>query len=101
VKVTLEEVNVDPGTGESITAGVGAGVGVGVGVIVGAGVGVGVVVGVCIGTDVRAARSTKRTVVGVYNARYRPSGLAVSAPDVNSLAPASMFSPIAMRNNSE
>jgi len=42
VKVTLEEVNVDPGGGLSITDGpVGGGVGVGVGVALGPGVGVG------------------------------------------------------------
>src|SRR5437588_6559590 len=43
VKVTLEEVKVDPGTGVNITAGpVGGGVGVGVGVGLPPGVGVGV-----------------------------------------------------------
>jgi len=42
VNVTLEEVNVDPGGGLSITDGpVGGGVGVGVGVALGPGVGVG------------------------------------------------------------
>jgi len=47
VKVTVEEVNVDPGGGLSITDGpVGGGVGVGVGVGVPPGVGVGVGVGV-------------------------------------------------------
>ena len=48
LKVTLEEVNVDPGGGLSITAGpvVGVGVGVGVGVEVAVGVGVGVALGV-------------------------------------------------------
>ena len=50
VKVTLDELKVDPGGGLSITAapivGVGVGVGVGVAVGVGAGVGVGVGVGV-------------------------------------------------------
>ena len=46
-KVTLEELNVDPGGGLSITAGpVGGGVGVGVGVGVPPGVGVAVGVGV-------------------------------------------------------
>src|SRR5438309_654964 len=51
VKVTLEEVNVDPGGGLSITDGpVGGGVGVGVGVPPGVGVGVppGVGVGVAV-----------------------------------------------------
>ena len=47
VKVTVEDVNVDPGGGLSITDGpVGGGVGVGVGVGVPPGVGVGVGVGV-------------------------------------------------------
>ena len=47
VKVTLDEVNVDPGTGVSITDGpVGGGVGVGVGVGVALPLGVGVGVGV-------------------------------------------------------
>ena len=45
--VTVEDVNIDPGGGVSITAGpVGGGVGVGVGVGVPPGVGVGVGVGV-------------------------------------------------------
>ena len=45
-KVTLDEVNVEPGTGISMTAGpVGGGVGVGVGVPPGVGVGLGVGVG--------------------------------------------------------
>jgi hypothetical protein len=53
VKVTLEEVNVDPGGGLSITDGpVGGGVGVGVGVALGPGVGVGVGVGVPPGVGV-------------------------------------------------
>ncbi len=80
LKVTLDEVNVDPGAG-LVTCAPGVGVGVGVGVGTGVGVGVGVAVVAWIGIDVRAARSIKRTAVGVYNARYRPSGLAVSAPD--------------------
>ena len=47
MKVTLEEVKVDPGGGLSITAApVGVGVGVDGGVAVGVGVGVGVEVGV-------------------------------------------------------
>ena len=47
MKVTVEEVNVDPGTGVSITDGpVGGGVGVGVGVGVALPLGVGVGVGV-------------------------------------------------------
>jgi hypothetical protein len=46
VNVTLDEVNVDPGTGVSITDGpTGGGVGVGVAVPDGVGVGVGVGVG--------------------------------------------------------
>ena len=49
VKVTLEEVNVDPGGGLSITDGP---VGVGVGVALGPGVGVGVGVGVPPGVGV-------------------------------------------------
>ena len=45
--MTLEEVNVEPGGGSSITAGpVGGGVGVGVGVALPPGVGVGLGVGV-------------------------------------------------------
>jgi hypothetical protein len=53
VKVTLEEVNVDPGGGLSITDGpVGGGVGVGVGVALGPGGGVGVGVGVPPGVGV-------------------------------------------------
>ena len=50
-KVTVEELNVDPGDGLTITAGpdpgvgVGVGVGVGLGTIVGVGVGVGVGLG--------------------------------------------------------
>lgn len=51
VKVTVEEVKVDPGSGVNITAGpVGGGVGVGVGV--GTGVGVGVAVGGGVGVGV-------------------------------------------------
>jgi len=47
VKVTLDELKVDPGGGLNITAvpGVGVGVGVAVGVAVALGVGVGVTVG--------------------------------------------------------
>src|SRR5439155_3583298 len=53
-KVTLDEVNVDPGGGLSITAGpVGGGVGVGVGVEVPPGVGV--AVGVAVGVGVEPA----------------------------------------------
>jgi hypothetical protein len=49
VKVTVEDVNVDPGTGVSITDGpVGGGVGVGVGVGVAVPPGVGVGVGVAV-----------------------------------------------------
>ena len=47
--VTVEDVNVDPGGGLSITAGPVEGVGVGVGVGVAVGVGVGVAVGVGVG----------------------------------------------------
>jgi len=47
--VTVEDVNVDPGGGLSITAGPVEGVGVGVGVAVGVGLGVGVGVGVGVG----------------------------------------------------
>ena len=55
VNVTVDEVNVDPGTGLSITDGpVGGGVGVGVGVGVPAGVGVGVPPGVGVGVGVGA-----------------------------------------------
>ena len=42
MKVTLEEVNVEPGVGLNITAAVGVGVGVGVTLPPGVGVGVGV-----------------------------------------------------------
>ena len=54
LKVTLDEVKVDPGGGISITAGpvvggVDVGVGVGLGVGGGAGVGIGVGVGVGVG----------------------------------------------------
>ena len=53
VKVTLEEVKVDPGAGLSIWAKpLGVGVGVGVGVAVGLGVGVGETVGVGVGVGV-------------------------------------------------
>jgi hypothetical protein len=60
VKVTLEEVKVDPGGGLSITpapvvGGVGVAVGVGVGVAVGEGVAVGVGVGVTVGVGVGVA----------------------------------------------
>ena len=51
--VTLEEVNVEPGGGFSITAApVGVGVGVGVGVPLGVAVGVGLAVGVAVGVGV-------------------------------------------------
>ena len=53
VKVTLEEVKVDPGGGFDITAAPVAGVGVGV--TVGVGVGVGVAVGVAVGVGVGVA----------------------------------------------
>ena len=57
VKVTLEEVKVDPGGGLSITAApVGVGVGVDGGVAVGVGVGVGVEV--CVGWKARAMHWT-------------------------------------------
>ena len=50
LKVTLEEVKVDPGTGLSIAAGpVVGGVGVGVGFGVGVVDGVGVALGLCVG----------------------------------------------------
>ncbi|MEY2555415.1 MAG: hypothetical protein QOF93_559, partial [Verrucomicrobiota bacterium] len=49
LNVTLEELNVDPGVGLSITAGPVAGVAVGVGEGVGVGVAVGVGVGVGVG----------------------------------------------------
>jgi len=52
LKVTLEEVKVDPGTGLSITAGPVVGVGVAVGVGVGLGVGVGVALGIGVGVGV-------------------------------------------------
>ena len=66
LKVTLEEVKVDPGTGLSITASpvvgvgvaVGVAVGVGVGVGLGVGVGVGVGVEVCVGWKARAMHWT-------------------------------------------
>ena len=61
VKVTLEEVKVDPGGGFDITAapvaGVGVGVTVGVGVAVGVAVGVGV--GVTVGVGVGVADELK------------------------------------------
>jgi len=49
VKVTLDELKVEPGGGLSITAAPVVGVGVGVGVAVGVGVGVGAGVGVGVG----------------------------------------------------
>jgi len=52
VKVTLDEVKVDPGDGLIITAAPVAGVGVGV--AVGVGVGVGVTVGVGVADDLKA-----------------------------------------------
>ena len=56
VKITLDELKVEPGGGLSITAapvvGVGVGVGVGVAVAVGVGVGVGAGVGVGVGVGV-------------------------------------------------
>jgi hypothetical protein len=59
LKVTLEEVKVDPVGGVSITAGpvvggvgVGVGVGLGVGVVLGLGVGLGVGVGAGVGIGV-------------------------------------------------
>jgi hypothetical protein len=52
VKVTLEELKVDPGGGLNITAEPVTGVGVGVGVTVGVGVPVGVGVGVAVGVGV-------------------------------------------------
>jgi len=54
VKVTLEELKVDPGGGLNITEepAMGVGVGVGVGVTVGVGVPVGVGVGVAVGVGV-------------------------------------------------
>ena len=54
VKVTLEEVKVDPGGGLIITAAPVAGVGVGVGVAVGGGVGVTVGVGVGVADELKA-----------------------------------------------
>ena len=65
VKVTLEEVKVDPGGGFDITAapvaGVGVGVTVGVGVAVGVAVGVGV--GVTVGVGVGVADELKAVYV--------------------------------------
>ena len=52
VKVTLDELKVDPGGGLIITAEPIMGVGVGVGVTVGVGVPVGVGVGVAVGVGV-------------------------------------------------
>jgi hypothetical protein len=52
LKVTVEEVNVDPGCGLNICAGPAFGVGVGVGVAVGGGVAVGVGVGFGVGVGV-------------------------------------------------
>ena len=69
VKVTLEEVKVDPGGGFDITAapvaGVGVGVTVGVGVAVGVavGVGVGVAVGFGVGVGVGVADELKAVYV--------------------------------------
>ena len=60
LKVTLEELNVDPGGGLSIIAGPVAGVGVGVRVGVGVGVGVvGVGVGIGVGVGVGVAEELK------------------------------------------
>ena len=73
LKVTLEEVKVDPGGGLIMTAapivgvgvGVTIGVGVGVGVAVGVGVGVGVTVGVGVGVGVRVGVAEKWKAVYV------------------------------------
>ena len=55
VKVTVDELNVEPGTGLNMTAGpVGFGVGVGVSVGPGVGVGVGLPPGVGVGVGVGA-----------------------------------------------
>jgi hypothetical protein len=55
VKVTVEEVKLDPGVGDRICAAPGAGVGVGVGFGVGFGVAVGVGIGVAVGVGVAKA----------------------------------------------
>src|SRR5436309_9972362 len=49
LKMTVEDVNIDPGCGLNICAAPGLGVGVGVGDTVGVAVGVGVVLGVTVG----------------------------------------------------
>ena len=69
VKVTLEEVKVDPGGGVRIwaepVAGVGVGVGAGVGVAVGVGVPLGVGVGVGVGADVPVSAAIRLAPLGV------------------------------------
>jgi hypothetical protein len=77
VNVTVEDVNVDPGTGLTITAGPLVGVGVGVGVAVGVGVGVGVRVGVGVGVGVGAGVGVGVAVgvgvgVGLDSPQYLP-----------------------------
>jgi len=72
VKVTLDEVKVDPGGGLIMTAapvvgvGVGVTVGVGVGVGVAVGVGVGVAVGVGVGVTVGVGVGVADELKAVY-----------------------------------
>jgi hypothetical protein len=73
VKVTVDPLKVEPGTGLNITAGpVGGGVGVGVGVALPPGVGVGVAVGVGVGVGVGPEEQVENLNEPIRVTQFRP-----------------------------